>query len=235
MVPSFRRSAYSIWSRSRDSSLSTDDHGLSRKSRTPAGIGAGPVRRFTWSRAGAGRSISNPPAATMRRAAACMSKNPPFLPWWFCCPWLIEAGRIAAAATASELQLVFFSTLLKHCWHAAVPHDAFSSPRPRHPARAWAGASPRRYSGRGLRLLRIGAPRVAKVQVDLRRLPQHQQELRGSLSMQGYNFTERVRQVLAMAREEAAGLRHEYVGTEHMLLGVIREGQGTASAVITNF
>jgi len=38
-----------------------------------------------------------------------------------------------------------------------------------------------------------------------------------------------------MAREEAAGLRHEYVGTEHMLLGVIREGQGTASAVITNF
>ena len=53
--------------------------------------------------------------------------------------------------------------------------------------------------------------------------------------MQGYNFTERVRRVLAMAREEAAGLRHEYVGTEHMLLGVIREGQGTASAVITNF
>jgi len=53
--------------------------------------------------------------------------------------------------------------------------------------------------------------------------------------MQGYNFTERVRQVLALAREEAADLHHAYVGTEHILLGVIREGQGTASDVITNF
>ena len=36
----------------------------------------------------------------------------------------------------------------------------------------------------------------------------------------GYNFTERVRKVLAMAREEAARLHHEYVGTEHILLGL---------------
>jgi ATP-dependent Clp protease ATP-binding subunit ClpC len=40
--------------------------------------------------------------------------------------------------------------------------------------------------------------------------------------MNGYNFTERVRKVLAMAREEAARLHHEYVGTEHILLGLIR-------------
>jgi len=53
--------------------------------------------------------------------------------------------------------------------------------------------------------------------------------------MNGYNFTERVRKVLALAREEASGLHYEYVGTEHILLGVIREGGGTASAVITNF
>src|SRR5215471_1343433 len=53
--------------------------------------------------------------------------------------------------------------------------------------------------------------------------------------MNGYNFTERVRLVLALAREEAAGLYHQYVGTEHILLGVIREGKGTAAAVITNF
>ena len=38
--------------------------------------------------------------------------------------------------------------------------------------------------------------------------------------MNGYNFTERVRKVLAMAREEAARLHHEYVGTEHILLGI---------------
>ncbi len=50
--------------------------------------------------------------------------------------------------------------------------------------------------------------------------------------MNGYNFTERVRKVLAMSREESARLGHEYVGTEHMLLGLIREGEGVASAVL---
>ncbi len=52
--------------------------------------------------------------------------------------------------------------------------------------------------------------------------------------MSGYNFTERVRKVLAMAREEAARLHHEYVGTEHILLGLIREGEGVAAAVLQN-
>src|SRR4026209_53875 len=50
--------------------------------------------------------------------------------------------------------------------------------------------------------------------------------------MNGYNFTERVRKVLAMAREEAERLRHEYVGTEHILLGLIREGEGGAAAAL---
>src|SRR5919205_1004328 len=48
--------------------------------------------------------------------------------------------------------------------------------------------------------------------------------------MNGYNFTDRVRKVLQMAREEAARLHHEYVGTEHILLGLIREGEGAAAA-----
>ncbi len=52
--------------------------------------------------------------------------------------------------------------------------------------------------------------------------------------MNGYNFTDRVRKVLQMAREEAARLHHEYVGTEHILLGLIREGEGVAAAVLTN-
>ena len=52
--------------------------------------------------------------------------------------------------------------------------------------------------------------------------------------MRGYNFTERVRKVLALAREEAARLRHEYVGTEHILLGLVREGEGVAAAVLRN-
>lgn len=53
--------------------------------------------------------------------------------------------------------------------------------------------------------------------------------------MNGYNFTERVRKVLALAREEAADLHIQYVGTEHILLGLIREGNGTAFTVLTNF
>ena len=50
--------------------------------------------------------------------------------------------------------------------------------------------------------------------------------------MNGYNFTERVRKVLAMAREEAARLHHEYTGTEHILLGLVREGGGVAIHVL---
>jgi len=65
----------------------------------------------------------------------------------------------------------------------------------------------------------------------------HAKELAPALriaEMNGYNFTERVRKVLAMAREEAARLHHEYVGTEHILLGLIREGEGVAAAVLQN-
>ena len=47
-----------------------------------------------------------------------------------------------------------------------------------------------------------------------------------------YNFTDRVRKVLAMAREEAIRLQHDYVGTEHILLGLIHEGEGVAAAVL---
>ena len=52
--------------------------------------------------------------------------------------------------------------------------------------------------------------------------------------MNGYNFTERVRKVLQFSREEALALNHEYVGSEHMLLGLCREGEGVAAAVIQN-
>lgn len=53
--------------------------------------------------------------------------------------------------------------------------------------------------------------------------------------MNGYNFTERVRKVIALSREEAADLRVEYVGPEHLLLAMLREGTGTAFSVLTNF
>ncbi len=50
--------------------------------------------------------------------------------------------------------------------------------------------------------------------------------------MEGFNFTERVRKVLAMAREESLRLNHEYVGTEHMLLSLAREGEGVGAQVL---
>ncbi len=52
--------------------------------------------------------------------------------------------------------------------------------------------------------------------------------------MNGYNFTERVRRSLQLAREEATALRHEYVGTEHILLGLVAEGGGVAETALTN-
>ncbi len=42
--------------------------------------------------------------------------------------------------------------------------------------------------------------------------------------MNGYNFTERVRQTLARAREHTVALGHDFVGTEHILLGLLESG-----------
>jgi ATP-dependent Clp protease ATP-binding subunit ClpC len=45
-------------------------------------------------------------------------------------------------------------------------------------------------------------------------------------------FTERARKVLSLAQEEAESLNHRYIGTEHILLGLIREGEGTAARIL---
>ena len=49
-----------------------------------------------------------------------------------------------------------------------------------------------------------------------------------------HNFTPRAQQVLALARKEAARLNHNFVGTEHVLLGLISYGQGTGVAALRN-
>jgi len=48
-------------------------------------------------------------------------------------------------------------------------------------------------------------------------------------------YTPRVKKVLALAGKEAKALNHTYVGTEHILLGLLREGDGVAARVLTNF
>ena len=47
-------------------------------------------------------------------------------------------------------------------------------------------------------------------------------------------LTPRVMKVLALAQREAKALNHTYVGTEHLLLGLLREGEGVAARVLKN-
>src|SRR5439155_12310359 len=45
-------------------------------------------------------------------------------------------------------------------------------------------------------------------------------------------FTERARQVAVLAQDEARALKHNYIGTEHILLGLLREEEGLAARVL---
>src|ERR1019366_8492615 len=47
-------------------------------------------------------------------------------------------------------------------------------------------------------------------------------------------FTERAQRVILIAQEEAKRLNHDYVGTEHILLGLIALGEGVAAQVLAN-
>ena len=47
-------------------------------------------------------------------------------------------------------------------------------------------------------------------------------------------FTERARKVILLAKEEAKRFNHDYIGTEHILLGLVREGEGVAAAVLAS-
>jgi ATP-dependent Clp protease ATP-binding subunit ClpA len=54
------------------------------------------------------------------------------------------------------------------------------------------------------------------------------------MSGQFDRFTERARKVLTLAQEEAKRFNHNYIGTEHLLLGLVREGEGVAAKVLSN-
>ncbi|MEY4036525.1 MAG: hypothetical protein RL715_744 [Chloroflexota bacterium] len=47
-------------------------------------------------------------------------------------------------------------------------------------------------------------------------------------------FTDRARKVLTLAQDEAQRFNHNYIGTEHLLLGLVREGEGVAAKVLEN-
>src|SRR5947209_19084666 len=47
-------------------------------------------------------------------------------------------------------------------------------------------------------------------------------------------FTDRARKVMQLANQEAQRFNHEYIGTEHILLGLVKEGSGTGAQVLRN-
>ncbi|TQS76100.1 ATP-dependent Clp protease ATP-binding subunit [Ornithinibacillus gellani] len=57
---------------------------------------------------------------------------------------------------------------------------------------------------------------------------------KGKQTMQAIHYTPRAKKVVELSQDEARKLGHSYVGTEHILLGLIREGEGVAARVLTN-
>jgi ATP-dependent Clp protease ATP-binding subunit ClpC len=47
-------------------------------------------------------------------------------------------------------------------------------------------------------------------------------------------FSDRARRIIVLSQEEARALNHDSIGTEHVLLGLIREGEGVGAQVLTN-
>jgi ATP-dependent Clp protease ATP-binding subunit ClpC len=47
-------------------------------------------------------------------------------------------------------------------------------------------------------------------------------------------FTDRARKCMGLARQEAQRFNHDYIGTEHILLGIVQEGSGVAARVLKN-
>ena len=48
------------------------------------------------------------------------------------------------------------------------------------------------------------------------------------------NFSPRVKDVITYSKEEALRLGHDFIGTEHLMLGILRDGNGTAISILNN-
>ena len=49
------------------------------------------------------------------------------------------------------------------------------------------------------------------------------------------NFSPRVKDVIAFSKEEALRLGHEFIGTEHLMLGLLRDGNGKAVSILNTY
>ena len=83
----------------------------------------------------------------------------------------------------------------------------------------------------------IAARALQNMSVDLNRV---RQEVEGitpkgdKVIQQGISYTPRAKRVVELAIEESQNLGHNYVGTEHLMLGLVREGEGIAAQVLSN-
>jgi ATP-dependent Clp protease ATP-binding subunit ClpC len=84
----------------------------------------------------------------------------------------------------------------------------------------------------------VAAQVVANLGVDLRRVRAEIEKIVGTgdnvMLLGEIPFTPRAKKVLELAVEEAQNMGHNYVGTEHLLLGLIREEEGVAARVMEN-
>ena len=60
------------------------------------------------------------------------------------------------------------------------------------------------------------------------------QKKKGKVIMMTYNFTSRAKKAIEIANDAALELGHRYIGTEHLLYGLAKEGSGVASKVLEN-
>ncbi len=84
----------------------------------------------------------------------------------------------------------------------------------------------------------IAARALQNMDVDLNRVRQEVEQItpkgEKAISQQGISYTPRAKRVVELAIEESQNLGHNYVGTEHIMLGLLREGEGVAAQVLAN-
>ncbi|GAB3069391.1 ATP-dependent protease ATP-binding subunit ClpC [Virgibacillus ainsalahensis] len=82
----------------------------------------------------------------------------------------------------------------------------------------------------------IAAKALQSLGVEVQKIQEEVEELIGvgKQPMQSIHYTPRAKKVVELSQDEARKLGHSYVGTEHILLGLIREGEGVAARVLNN-
>lgn len=82
----------------------------------------------------------------------------------------------------------------------------------------------------------IAAKALKELGLEVRKIQAEVEKLigKGNQPMKSIHYTPRAKKVVELSQDEARKLGHSYVGTEHILLGLIREGEGVAARVLHN-